>query len=212
VTERRPVPTRWAELSGQSAGAEYAARFAALAASGRDLDGEARFCAGLLPAPARVLDAGCGTGRVAIKLAELGYRCTGVDLDASMLEQARSSRPELDWQLADLAGFSSPDRFDLVVAAGNVIPLLAPGTLGATMAQLVGLLATGGQLVTGFGLDRTHLPAGCPVTGLAEFDAAAEAAGLRLAQRHPGWDGEPAPITGYAVSVHTLEGRSLSPT
>src|ERR1700712_3302432 len=98
--------TRWAELTGGSSGSDYAARFAALAATGRDMHGEATFCASLVPAPAPGLDAGCGTGRIAIRLSELGYQVTGVDLDESMLTQARAERPDLAWFQADLATLS----------------------------------------------------------------------------------------------------------
>jgi SAM-dependent methyltransferase len=200
VTEQ--PTTRWAKLSAGSTGADYAARFRALAASGQDVHGEARFCAGLLPPPATVLDAGCGTGRVAIKLAELGYRCTGIDLDASMLAEARRTAPELDWLLGDLVELAHDRQFDLVVAAGNVIPLLAPGTLADAVANLAAALAPDGLLVAGFGLEAGQLPRGCPVTGLAEYDAATEAAGLTKLRRHPGWQPQGGPVTGYAVSVH----------
>jgi len=201
VTEQQPS-TRWAELSAGTTGADYAVRFSALAASGQDVHGEARFCAGLLPPPATVLDAGCGTGRVAIKLAELGYRCTGIDLDASMLAEARRDAPELDWQLGDLASFAPGPQFDLVVAAGNVIPLLAPGTLADAVANLAAALGPDGLLVAGFGLVAGQLPRGCPVTSLAEYDAATEAVGLTLHSRQPGWQPQAGPVTGYAVSVH----------
>ena len=197
----RPA-THWAELTAGSTGADYAARFSRLAASGQDVHGEARLCAGLLAPPATVLDAGCGTGRVAIKLAELGYRCTGIDLDESMLAEARRTAPELEWLIGDLAELAGGRQFDLVVAAGNVIPLLAPGTLGSTVANLARAIGPDGLLVTGFGLDAGHLPPGCPVTSLADYDAATESAGLTLLDRHAGWQPDAGPVTGYAVSVH----------
>ncbi|MFC7639742.1 class I SAM-dependent methyltransferase [Streptosporangium lutulentum] len=99
--------SRWADIAGDDAGERYAARFAELAESGADMHGEARLCAELLPPGARVLDAGCGTGRVAIRLAELGYDCVGVDLDESMLEVARRAAPDLTWILADLSDLSA---------------------------------------------------------------------------------------------------------
>ena len=101
-----------------------------MAARGDDVHGEATFVAGLVDPPARVLDAGCGTGRVAIRLAELGYDVVGVDVDASMLLQAREEAPELDWRVADLAVLDTGQLFDVVLVAGNTIPLLEPGTLG----------------------------------------------------------------------------------
>lgn len=199
--------SRWEQLAGRKTGDAYAEHFARLAESGHDVHGEATFCAGLVAPPARVLDAGCGTGRVAIRLAELGYDTVGVDLDPQMLEVARRHAPGLAWVHGDLAALPEDVRtrppYDLVVLAGNVIPLLAPGTLAATLGSLVEVLAPEGLLVTGFGLDRAHLPPGCPVTTLEEYDGRADAAGLARTHRFGTWDAEPFdPAGGYAVSVH----------
>ncbi|MET8046429.1 methyltransferase domain-containing protein [Streptosporangium sp. NPDC005286] len=216
--------SRWADIAGDDAGERYAARFARLAESGADTHGEARLCAGLLPPGARVLDAGCGTGRVAIRLAELGYDCVGVDLDASMLEVARRTAPELPWILADLSDLGDlgdlggsaefaeravsgerrgqGERFDMVVAAGNVIPLLAPGTEARTVAGLAALLRPGGLLVSGFGLDAAHLPLASATVTLADYDAWCQASGLAPLRRLATWDGAPYDGGGYAVSVH----------
>lgn len=202
-----PGETRWARIGGVS-GEDYAERFAALAATGKDMHGEARFCAALLSPGARVLDAGCGTGRVAIRLDELGFACVGVDVDESMLTVARRSAPQVPWFTADLASVSPSDLggasgFDLVVLAGNVVPLLAGGTVASAVRSLARLLAPGGLLVAGFGLDSTHLPPRCPVTSFEEYDDACAAAGLSLRQRHATWDGaEFVSAAGYAVSVH----------
>ncbi|AJE43392.1 class I SAM-dependent methyltransferase [Streptomyces nodosus] len=198
--------SRWRDLTGETSGEDYAARFAALARSGKDVHGEARFCAALLPAGARVLDAGCGTGRVMIRLAELGYDCVGVDLDASMLAVARQQAPELSWYQADLAEFEprrlgvSPD-FDLVVAAGNIFPLLAAGTEATVVQRLTAALRPGGLLVAGFGLDEAHLPVPPGIT-LSEYDDCCAAAGLTLVDRFATWDADPYQGGGYAVSVH----------
>jgi SAM-dependent methyltransferase len=205
MTEERR--TRWHELTGGSTGDDYAARFEELAATGQDMHGEATFCSGLVAPGARVLDAGCGTGRVGIRLAELGYDVVGVDVDDSMLAVARRTAPDLAWVKGDLADLPAPVAqrapYDLVVLAGNVVPLLAPGTLDDAATALAGLLAPDGLLVAGFGLDRQHLPPGCPVTPLADYDAATERAGLLPAQRFSSWDGKPFdPSEGYAVSVH----------
>jgi hypothetical protein len=118
--------------------------------------------------------------------------------------------PHLPWHLADLATLTAADLdgvsdFDLVVMAGNVVPLLAEGTLGRALAALAALLAPRGLLVTGFGLDPAHLPPGCPVTPLEEYDDACRAAGLELRERYSTWDGEEFhPAAGYVVSVHAM--------
>jgi SAM-dependent methyltransferase len=178
-----------------------------MAERGEDIHGEAAFVAGLVDPPARVLDAGCGTGRIALRLDELGYAVVGADVDEAMIEVARADGPGLDWRQADLASFDLGQVFDLVLLAGNIVPLLEPGTLVAVAGRLAAHLAPAGRVVCGFGLDAAHLPAGCPVTPLAEFEDAMGAAGLRLEARWSGWDRAGFdPSGGYVVAVHRLVG------
>jgi SAM-dependent methyltransferase len=187
-------------------GPGYAARLAKLASTGMDMHGEARYCASLLKPGARVLDAGCGTGRVAARLAELGYDCVGVDLDPSMLEFARQVSGA-QWVRADLAtldlpALGVPEAFDLIVSAGNVIPLVGGAAAPAVVARLAAHLVPGGLLVSGFGLDAAHLPPGPEPIALADYDSWCAAAGLALLARHGTWDGDPwQAASGYAVSV-----------
>lgn len=190
--------TRWTEGGGET----YAARFDALAASGADVHGEAAFCARLVAPPARVLDAGCGTGRVAIRLAELGYTCVGIDLDESMLRVARTRAPHLPWVHGDLATAALAGSFDVVVMAGNVLPLVTAGTEPQVVATLAAHLTPGGLLVAGFGLDRAHLPPAAATLDLDDYDRWCAAAGLSLLHRYGTWDAAPYDSSGYAVSVH----------
>ncbi|WP_433803458.1 class I SAM-dependent methyltransferase [Actinomycetospora sp. CA-084318] len=198
----------WIAVTGGTAGPGYAERFATMAAEGADLHGEARRVHELLGAcPGDVLDAGCGTGRVAIHLAGLGHRVEGVDLDVSMLDEARAAAPHLTWHLRDLTALDLGRRFDLVVGAGNLWPLLTPGTHARVVARLAAHLRPGGLLVLGFGLDDEHvpftLPDGVPFPDLHAYDTAAVGAGLQLLTRTADWDGvEPYAGGGYAVSVH----------
>jgi SAM-dependent methyltransferase len=200
--------TLWERVARKTAGDEYAAvfaqRFRDLAAAGQDVHGEATCVETLVPPPARVLDAGCGTGRVAIRLAERGYSVVGVDVDEAMLDVARADAPDRDWRQGDLATFDLGETFDVIVLAGNIVPLLEPGTLVAAAARLAAHLAPDGVLVCGFGYDEAHLPPGAPVTPLASYDEATAAAGPTLSQRWSSWDGQPfTDDGGYAVSVHT---------
>ncbi|MER5966207.1 class I SAM-dependent methyltransferase [Streptomyces sp. NPDC002057] len=199
---------RWAELTGGQSGEGYADRFAQLAESGHDIHGEAAFCTALLNPAARVLDAGCGTGRIAIRLAELGHHCTGVDVDPSMPAVARRDAPTQEWLFGDLARLDTlglDQGFDMALAAGNVIPLLAPGTEPMVVRHLAAALRPGGLLVTGMGLDAAHLPLPEPTVTLTEFDHWCTQAGLTLRQRYATWSGDPySQGCGYAVSVHCL--------
>jgi SAM-dependent methyltransferase len=200
------VPAESAAFDGES----YAARFAALAAPGKDLHGEARFCQVLVEPGARILDAGCGTGRVGARLAELGFDVAGTDVNASMLAVAQRI-PAVRWHLADLATLELVEEapFDLAVAAGNVFPFLAEGTGGQVVQRLAAHLRPGGLLVSGFGLDRAHLPEPAAIVDIADYDAWCAAAGLLPASRHATWDGDAwSDSAGYAVSVHRKPGAS----
>ena len=173
-------------------GDDYQRRFDELAASGADVHGEATFVAAY--APASVLDAGCGTGRVAIELARRGIAVVGVDADPSMIETARSRAPEITWVQADLAGVALGRAFELVVMAGNVPLFTAPGTTAALVAGCTRHLTDGGLLVAGFQLG--------PRYAIEQYDADTAAAGLELVERFATWDRQPFDGGDYAVSVH----------
>ena len=183
-------------------GAEYDARFDRLARAGHDVHGEASFVMGFQPAT--VLDAGCGTGRVAIELHRRGVEVVGVDLDRSMLETACEKQPDIEWYRSDLSSFLLPGpddasvarQFDLVVAAGNVMIFLQPGTEAVTVDRLAEHLRPGGVLVTGFQLTAGRY-------GVDRLDRDCAAAGLELIERFASWSRDPWMIdSGYAVSVH----------
>src|SRR5262245_2357703 len=87
------VSERWAAWRREVDLDEYEARWTHLAAAGEVVHGEADLIASLGPGP--VLDAGCGTGRVAVELARRGIDVVGVDLDGDMIAVARTKAPEL---------------------------------------------------------------------------------------------------------------------
>ena len=171
--------SRWLEETGGTRGASYDEAFRKLADSGVHVHGEADFVAGLL-ASGSVLDAGCGTGRVAVELARRGYDVVGVDSDASMLEVARQH--DLPWVEADLASLDLDRAFDLIVCAGNVMVFLAPGTEAQVVQRLAAHLAPGGLLVSGWRTDRL---------ARASYDGWAADAGLEQVARYSTWDGDP---------------------
>jgi SAM-dependent methyltransferase len=175
-------------------GNEYQARFDSLAARGVDVHGEVAFVLGLDPAPSSVLDAGCGTGRVAIELARRGVAVVGVDVDPSMLATARRNAPRLDWREHDLATLDLGRTFDAAVMAGNVLLFTPAGTQAAVVAGCARHVGPGGVLVAGFQLDRGY--------SLDEYDEHCAAAGLTLAERFATWDREPFAGGDYALSLH----------
>lgn len=72
---------------------------------------------------ASILDAGCGTGSLALFLAEAGYRVTGVDLSQGMIDTARSKdlSGRVAWHVGDLRAFDLPARFDAIVTVADVL-------------------------------------------------------------------------------------------
>lgn len=174
-------------------GEDYQQRLEAWLEGAADPHGEVRFVERY--APRSVLDAGCGTGRVAIELASRGYEVVGVDASASMLATARRLRPSVEWVAVDLADLELGRAFDVVVMAGNVPLYTAPGTTAALVAGCARHLAPGGFLVAGFQLDQGY--------DLATYDAEAAAVGLQRAERYATWDLDPFEAGGdYAVVVH----------
>ncbi|NKE57355.1 class I SAM-dependent methyltransferase [Lentzea sp. PSKA42] len=155
-----------------------------------DVHGEATFVRAY--APKTVLDAGCGTGRVAIELTRHGIEVVGADRDESMLAHARERAPEITWVQSDLAELDLQRTFDVVVMAGNVPLFTEPGTqdkLVAGVARHVGKI-----LIAGFSLDRGYT--------VEEYDEHCARAGLKLAERFATWDRDEFRNGDYAVSVH----------
>jgi SAM-dependent methyltransferase len=192
-----PPSEDWGQWRRQLSPADYDERWRRMEDAGVNPHGEADLVFSYRPRS--VLDAGCGTGRVAIELARRGLDIVGADLDGDMIGLARAKAPQLSWVRADLSELDLPARFDVIVLAGNVIPYMAADRRGAAVAACARHLAPGGRLIAGF-----QLQAGWP--SLADYDRWCESAHLVLEDRFATWDR--APFTDrdtYAVSVHRKE-------
>ncbi len=194
-------PTRWEEQvrANPEHSRWYVQRFRQMAADGADLDGEARLVDAMVPRGSRVLDAGCGPGRVGAALAARGHTVVGVDVDPVLIEAAEADHPGPTWLVGDLAELDLPARgvaepFDVVVRAGNVLTFLAPGTEVEVLRRLAAHLAPGGRVVAGFGAGRGY--------AFDAFVADAGAAGLRVDVELSTWDLRPfEPGSGFLVAV-----------
>lgn len=198
--------TRWEQVEGTRG---YGAKFAALVHSGQDVGGEARLADVLAPRHATILDAGSGMGRVGAQLRLNGHNAVGVDLDADLLDQSRSTYPdfpvaearldELDADLLQAAGL--PTSYDLIVCVGNVMILLAPGTERDVLARLHSVLASDGRMLVGFHTNAT--PPKSRVYLADEFAADAVAMGFDVESRFASYDLLPFSGDGDYV-VHVL--------
>ena len=124
---------------------------------------------GLSPG-ASVLDVGCGTGRHAIELARRGYRVTGLDISAGMLEQAKKEAQaagvQVLWRHDDATAFAVNERFDGVIClCEGAFGLLGRGddAIGQPSAILRRVAAALGPaakclftVLNGFAMARRH--------------------------------------------------------
>jgi 2-polyprenyl-3-methyl-5-hydroxy-6-metoxy-1,4-benzoquinol methylase len=186
VTGEAPRP-RWFDHRNPAQREEYAHRFKRIAERGDDIDGEARFVDAVADRGSLVLDAGCGTGRVAAALARSGHQTAGVDVDPTLIERGREFYPGLPlatvdlWQVTPelLAEHGLPPAYDVIVCAGNVMLFLAEGSEGQVVSRLAGVLRPGGRAMFGFltGAGYTH----------DDLDGDAAAAGWAREHRFGTW-------------------------
>lgn len=193
----RHVSDRWAKWRSSVDLDDYETRWVRMAEAGEATHGEADFVTSLEPQPASVLDAGCGTGRLAIELARRGCDVVGVDLDGDMLAYARRNATDVTWVHGDLATVELKRTFDAVVMIGNVMVFCRPADRPIIVANLARHVAPAGVLVAGNAVEAT--PDGFDPD---EFDRYAEAAGLVREHRYATWDREPDDGGRYVVTVH----------
>jgi SAM-dependent methyltransferase len=107
-----------------------------------------------------LLEIACGTGRLAIRLAQSGLAVVGLDLSAEMIAMARRKSAGLEnirWIEADMRSFDLKERFALVIIPGHSFQFLStPQDQLACLACLRQHLAPGGRLV--IHLDPPDIP------------------------------------------------------
>ena len=115
---------------------------------------DVRFCEETFPTPGRLIDLGCGTGRLCVHFARKGYACVGVDLSPEMLTQARSNAAEagvrvefVTANLVDLAGVSD-QSFDYAACLFSTLGMVrGEANRVAAVRSVARVLKPGGRFV-----------------------------------------------------------------
>ena len=98
----------------------------------------------------RVLDAGCGAGRMSRYLGERGCLVEGVDLSSTMVALARRDHRDLTFAVGSLTELPYPDDQFAGVMLWYSIIHTPPGGQGRIFAEAARVLRPGGHLLVGF--------------------------------------------------------------
>jgi SAM-dependent methyltransferase len=97
-----------------------------------------------------ILELGCGTGRIAVPIAQDGHHIVGLDRSAAMLERAerraRRADVEVRWVEGDMRAFSFNEAFALIFVAFNSFLMLDPDDRWACLARAREHLAPRGRV------------------------------------------------------------------
>ncbi|MCZ4553595.1 class I SAM-dependent methyltransferase [Gordonia rubripertincta] len=200
------TPSQWEEITAADPehSTRYVERFREMAARGQDIVGEARMVDAMMSRGGRVLDAGCGPGRLGGHLHAAGHTVVGVDIDPVLIAAAQQDYPGPTWQVGDLAELDLPARgiaasFEVIVCAGNVMAFVAPSTRQAVLAGFARHLAPTGRVVVGFGSGRGY--------EFTEFFDDAATSGLSIDHRFSTWDLRPfTNSSDFVVAVFSRAG------
>lgn len=106
------------------------------------------------PTPGRLLDLGCGTGRLSVGFAQQGYRCLAVDLSEEMLavvgDKARAASVAIDRAKINLVDLSSlaDASFDYAACLFQTLGMIAGAEARQqVVAHVLRLLRRGGVFV-----------------------------------------------------------------
>ena len=125
-----------------------------------------------------VLDLGCGTGRVAVRLARRGHRVTALDREPAFLEEAarraHAHGVEVETVAADARSFELGRRFDLVLAPMQLVQLFEGSGERLAMVSAAAAHLRPGGLFAGALMELEDEPVGeayvPPVPDMREVD------------------------------------------
>lgn len=95
-----------------------------------------------------ILDLGCGTGHLTERIASCGAEVVGIDSASTMIEQARSHYPHLQFEVGDATNLQFSQRFDAVFSNAVLHWIKAPEKVVTGICRA---LKPGGRFVAEFG-------------------------------------------------------------
>ena len=175
--------------------------------TGRELDFYLELALEAARAGAEVLEIGCGTGRIALRLAQAGVRVVGLDLSPSMLALAREKSGNLDgarWIEGDMRSFDLGRQFPLILIPGHsFLHLLTAEDQLASLRRILRHLLPGGRLVIHLDHQDYVWRGGLRGRAGGRFELAGQVEEIgtgRLIRRARAWSFEPATQTAISRS------------
>jgi SAM-dependent methyltransferase len=110
-----------------------------------------------IPVGSRVLDVCCGSGHVTEELVRRGYRVTGVDGSAALIEIARSKMPEVELLVRDVQQMEIESRFDAAISTFDSLShVLSLDGVQKAFANVYKALSPGGTFVFDMNLEQAY--------------------------------------------------------
>jgi SAM-dependent methyltransferase len=110
-----------------------------------------------LPANSRVLDVCCGSGHVTSDLVRRGFRVTGVDSSAALIQIAREALPDTDFRVQDVTRLDVDGPYDGALSTFDSLNhILTLEDLHAVFSGVYQALASGGLFVFDMNLEEAY--------------------------------------------------------
>jgi SAM-dependent methyltransferase len=172
-----------------------------------DWPGEIEFYRALAAGSAGgLLEVGCGTGRVTLRLEGLASPLVGLDLSAAMLEVARVKSQSIRWVEGDMRGFDLGAAFGLILIPGHSFQhMQTADDQRSCLECMFRHLTPGGTLVIHLDHQDLRWLAGLPSAGASNFKPAPDILDPKSGHRFAvckAWAYEPSSQTATVVSEY----------
>ncbi|MBW4643036.1 MAG: class I SAM-dependent methyltransferase [Goleter apudmare HA4340-LM2] len=120
-----------------------------------------------------LLDFGCGTGRFASRIGDMGIKYAGIDTSENMIYTAKKINQSSDFQFADFNGLEIPfpdNYFDTCISCGVLQYIIKGEDSQQVLAEIYRVLQPEGRLIMIEQASRSNQKSGLGVRSLTEAD------------------------------------------